>query len=563
MNLSQDFKEFAELLNMLLLRRFLVLFAISLSILFSCKNEQSKSLNRATGKDSTNSVADEVEFIPQSFFSSAWRKKEVLLIYGDAFPELIPKYEQLAEQLQSSLGNRVKLIAKPFSKVSNSELDSSLVCLIGTTKSNPLITEFTSKTPFEITNQGFQFSKTNFHNPSDFFMVGVYPNPRNPKMPISMIVGNSDEELLNAIYGIYGENWRGIMRNSWGYQVYSKGKKAMLGQFVMNSQPIWEIDSKAHWDFTKQAELLEETTHFRLIKHGEVKSKYASETLPMAERTVSEIEGFVGKEFTSKINYHAYATAEIKGLLINDITHNNVDFDNLEINAIVNGEYEGNNLQAENKLVFRQLLGKPKLNLLETGISVRFASKWQKFGHEFWANRLYQSGNLVPVSELTDNEYFEKESRLVFDCMAATFVDFLLEEWGKEAFLNKYASWKPNPTEINNLQKSWEEFFSKKIVPEADSSKRISPKIPDYFKGFNFAHEGYQIYDGYASEEASKSLARLETIGTNAIAIVPYTSMSDPNKPKFLRFSSGQAEKQMKVWCMLLLKPRNWECMFC
>ncbi|MFT5617817.1 MAG: hypothetical protein ACI85I_001043 [Arenicella sp.] len=567
MNLNQ---EFVELINRHQVKRLSALFLIILLSAFSCQNEQSKNANRETSKGSINNPVDEVEeFIAESFSSSAWEKGEVLLIYGDVSAELTPKYEALAKQLQGSLGKRIKLLAKPFSKVSDSELDTSLVCLIGTTKSNPLIAEFALKTPFEITDKGFQFSEMSFHNPSDFFMVGVYPNPRNPTISMSMIVGNSDKELLNAINAIYGKNWRGVMRNNWGYQVYSQGKKVMLGKFAMNSNTTWEIDSKAHWDFTKQAEMLEETTHFKLIKHGEVNPKYASGLLPMAEQTISEIEEFVGKQFTGKINYHAYSTAEIKGLLINDITHSNVDFDNLEVNIIVNEEYEGNHLQSENKLVFRQLLGKPKLNVLEIGLSVRFANKWQKLGHEFWASRLYQSGNLVPISELVDNELFDKESRLVFDCMAGVFVDFLLQEWGKETFLKKYASWQPTPAEIEKLQKSWEDFIPKNIIPENDSVKKLNPTIPDYFKGFNFAHEGYQVYDGYGSEEATNSLKRLESIGTNAVAIVPYSSMGDPNKPNFLRLSNwagGETDESVvhsafeakKLGMHVLLKPQIW-----
>jgi len=55
-------------------------------------------------------------------------------------------------------------------------------------------------------------------------------------------------------------------------------------------------------------------------------------------------------------------------------------------------------------------------------------------------------------------------------------------------------------------------------------------RLPTFFKGFCFAHEGYQIHNGYISQSAVQSLEKLKSIGTNSISITPFTGMRNPKK---------------------------------
>ncbi|SDE16437.1 Glycosyl hydrolase catalytic core [Pricia antarctica] len=63
-------------------------------------------------------------------------------------------------------------------------------------------------------------------------------------------------------------------------------------------------------------------------------------------------------------------------------------------------------------------------------------------------------------------------------------------------------------------------------------------KLP-YLKGFNFAHEGYSIYNGYRDGRATQALEKMKSLGSNAMALVPYSFMRDKNSPTPFRFSDN------------------------
>lgn len=91
----------------------------------------------------------------------------------------------------------------------------------------------------------------------------------------------------------------------------------------------------------------------------------------------------------------------------------------------------------------------------------------------------------------------------------------------------------------------------------------------DKLGGMTFAHEGYRVHNGYGGEKIVSSLDSLAKLNVNALAIVPYTFMRDPEKPAefFLPDQAGQEndwatirsarEAQGRGW-FVLLKPQIW-----
>ena len=131
----------------------------------------------------------------------------------------------------------------------------------------------------------------------------------------------------------------------------------------------------------------------------------------------------------------------------------------------------------ENAVLLRQLLGPPKISALEEGLAIHFTGQWQERGYAYWAARLYQSGNLAPLKELLDNESFQRESSLVMGCLSASFVDCLIDHWGKEAFLEHYASWQPGAKEIRELEARWHQHLSQtQTQPQPQSQPQSQPQ---------------------------------------------------------------------------------------
>jgi len=101
----------------------------------------------------------------------------------------------------------------------------------------------------------------------------------------------------------------------------------------------------------------------------------------------------------------------------------------------------------------------------------------------------------------------------------------------------------------------------------APPKKTVLPK--QSLAGMTFAHEGYRIHNGYGGEKIKPSLDSLGKLHVNALAIVPYTFMRNPNKPTtlFIPDNAGSEndwatmcsarEADKRGW-FTLLKPQIW-----
>ena len=124
------------------------------------------------------------------------------------------------------------------------------------------------------------------------------------------------------------------------------------------------------------------------------------------------------------------------------------------------------------------------------------------------ARRLLSTTNPPSLAELADDERFLAESPFVTDALSASFARFV----GDREF------------DIARLERGW----SRSLVTKAALESSLSP--PSSFqRGVTYAHMGYQIYNGYLSERSDDSLSKLEVLGIDAVAVVPYAFMQDPN----------------------------------
>lgn len=324
-------------------------------------------------------------------------------------------------------------------------------------------------------------------------------------------------------------------------------------------------------------QLLKETPHFQVLGVGGKFQQEALDSLTAKmESSFEEIENFIEQKTTLKpITCYLYPSAEKKGLLLNNTNQNSIDFQKNATHIVFNEAYTNNFLQLENQLIIRNLLGEAKTQALETGLGIYFTKNWQRKGYEYWASKLHLSGNMPPLKDLLQNEDTEHKSRILVEVMSGTFVAFLVKHWGKETFLKKYETITFDFKVISSIESSWVQFLDelsnsyKAEITTNQLQKKARP-LP-YFKGFNFAHEGYNIYDGYISQEAKKSLTALKQIGANSIAIVPYSGIKNPNalQPRDMRLWQRavmendesvihSAFQARKLGMVTVLKPQIW-----
>ena len=115
----------------------------------------------------------------------------------------------------------------------------------------------------------------------------------------------------------------------------------------------------------------------------------------------------------------------------------------------------------------------------------------------------------MTVEQLLDPEQFENSSRLIREALSGSLVQFLLDKWGREQFLIKYGSWQPGLDEVTQITDSWWSSLEGKDIVYTPVVKSDLP----YLQGFNFTHEGYQVFNGYGSKMAEKSLERVRKPG--------------------------------------------------
>ena len=182
--------------------------------------------------------------------------------------------------------------------------------------------------------------------------------------------------------------------------------------------------------------------------------------------------------------------------------------------------------------------------------------------------RIAYAGLNLPARILLDNSFYQQSSPLLREPMAAAFVDCMMDEWGPENFYSNFSNWKPTAEEWPVLEEVW----SGCVQSHRENFRPLQPKpgIQTAFqKGFNFAHEGYSIVDGYGSQAANAALDKLQDMGANAVSIIPYTGMRDPHHPVPLRFANSvndendgavahAARYAQSLGFTVMIKPQIW-----
>ncbi len=499
---------------------------------------------------------------PQVLRQSLREKRALTLVYGGGQNEAA--YRQMAEEIANST-DYLQISISSSAEMNAQRAKEEILFLIGSPEANAWVNQAAQPLPFALEQQRLSFAQMDFTDANTLFQFASYPSPFNPTLPFYLFTGFDDQLIIKQLRNWYGADWSSIIWASRGYKVFEGATCQLMGFF---QQPNWQIGNQsAHWDFQGTRDTIHRTQHFEFINHKVNLSADQVETMGRrCETGLAEIEDFCGRPVQfDRIRYHLYPNSEEKGLLLFNTEQSHIDMDNQEVHTVISAEYQDNFIQKENQLILRHLLGKAAHPFLETGLGVYFARNWQKEGYQYWAQRLFQSGNAMPLSEFFNAELYERESKLVKTCIAGAFVEFLVGHWGKSEFLKRYSNWTPPAKEIQELSKAWEKYRQQQR-PHTRPDRRSAL---GYWKGFNFAHEGYQIYNGYLSKGARQSLEEVKGLGSNAVAIVPYTYMDHPNRPTFLPFVDGPgsetdesvihvAHSARAMGLQSLLKPQVW-----
>jgi len=443
----------------------------------------------STNPDEQNSSTSATIILENNKFPSKrqlqgvfFEKKEVLVVYDSENPEIIEKYETLSKTMKERrltyYGGKIKFEFKKSDEVTEKEL--------------------------------------------------FFPNPNDKTIPFCLLVGNDENEVFDFFTEIHHEDSYFFWQNM-DFEIYRSKKRIALGNF----DSTWELEKDVFFDFASNNDTIYSSTHFDFLSHQKALDSVAAEKLAIKiEESTVELLNFVGNKTIPRITYHIYKTAEDKGLILGNTHQAHSNFANNTVHTIINNKYKDNYIQKENELIIAHTIGEAKSKALEKGLAVFHTKQWQREGYKYWSARLAESNNALTLAELFDNELIEKESPLITACMSASLVDFLISEQSKATFISNYSNWIPSKKELKKLEGSWQKYLANEVKK---NPKKIREKGKlNYLKGFNFAHEGYNIYNGYLSSKATESLQKQADLGGNAMAIVPYSYINTEAPPTYL-----------------------------
>ncbi len=496
-----------------------------------------------------------------------FEKRELLVVYGATDPSLATKYKTLLDTInqlpQSGRRRNATIRYKSVDEVTEEDIQNSILFLIGTPQEHPLLERFTKSTPIKITQQGIRLQSNTYAKKSEVVSVSFYPNPENNQLPFSFFTGNDADALYEFLKQRVDKAGASFFWLTMDYELYRDTNRIILGNF--NTQ--WQLDPNTFFDYSKGNTKLAASEHYTLTSHQKQMSQEAA-TLFMKdlENTYQNIVAFTGSTKTfPKIAYHIYNTAEDKGLMLGNTQQAHIDLSDHSVHTIINEKYQDNAIEKENALILHHLLGSSTSLALSKGLAVYFTDQWQREGYPYWSARLFESGNTLPLKELFDNELIQKESPLLTECMTASLVAFLVDHWGKEVFLERFNNWVPSKKDLSSLEPKWQEYLAKQALNYPKKNRKKPPIT--YLKGFNFAHEGYQIYNGYVSKKATEAIVKQHDMGSNAMAIVPYSYIRMDSSPTYLSISNRagsendqgvvhSAYEAKKLGMQSLLKPQ-------
>ncbi len=314
------------------------------------------------------------------------------------------------------------------------------------------------------------------------------------------------------------------------------------------------------------------TDHFVFYADASVTDAEVASAADRAEDVYERLARFLGRPpGGDRVSCTLYPTLEAKGLATGYTLPAHAMPGSGEVFAAVEPGFEGEAERALAGLLIRRALGRPRVEFLEVGLEMHFTKDWRGLGYRYWAARAGTDYGSADLGRLFDNRRLGAESDLFVRPLAGAFVDWAIDAFGRQNFLEKYEEWEPAPGETARLEAEWREWLERlyqiEVVARDDESG--NPGLPGFHRGFCHAHEGYQIHNGYISARSDEALEKLQTLGVNAVSITPFTYMRNPGAAAPLPFSQHAGAENdegvihaamtaRRLGMSVMIKPHVW-----
>ena len=455
------------------------------------------------------------------------QQRHLYVVYASAVEGLYPVLERVVSETSGWLD---------FTLVADTTATDSLLAahphlLIGTPATHRWLQRWQDSLPIRFEADAFHFAGHRIAQPDEVLSLAFYPSPANAYVPLSLLTAPHAQALIDWLEGARGSSWESPLSLRWGYQLMVGRQRKLLGMFTDD----WQPGGEPHWDFSREPQPDLTTAHLRIYQQETALSPDSLARLAAGwESRLAGLRRWLDRpeQPLRPVALHLYPSAERMGLMHNVQAHAYVHLDDHAVHQLINQHYARRRLASHELLrpFLREMLGEPETAILETGLAVALTPGWLREGHRYWAGRLAAGDGHLPLGQLLAPDQYETNSPLIQAAMAGLLIDFLVEKWGKEAFLARYASWEPDPADLKQLGPAWQRYLLQVAKAQPQTSWPHEPLT--YYRGMTLAHEGYNIYNGYGSDSAQGALRRLDQLHVNSIALVPYTGARSTSSPR-------------------------------
>jgi hypothetical protein len=487
----------------------------------------------------------------------------LLVIYQANDPLRQEVYRNQVERMRlRTTGPEIVVVSD--SALAPETLAENAVLLLGAPHKHPALKDWLSALPFQLDETSLRFQGVEYTDSSAVLNLANYPHPFQTQLPVFVLAGRDDRAVLAVLEEYLEEGVDFFRRAGFGYTLYLHGVRRLLGNFDRQSGGP---DPRVRFAFESPDREVARNRAFRFIARGfEPDERLLVELSRESEHAIQNMEQFLERSSAGEVfPYYLYPSAEIKGLRVRHAER--VHLEASAAHGVLHPAYAGLYGGQEIELPLRQYLGSARLAALGRGLAIYFTPRWQGRGYRHWAARLAAADMIPALGEWLPDERFQQGPSLIHEALSGAFTAFLIERWGKETFLERYPIWAPSPKELESLEKPWRSWLERLAPEESHGLRRDFPI--SFAKGFNFTHEGYQLYNGYGSRLADEALSRIAELGANSVALVPYTFMADPGRAAPLRISARpgsetdeslvhSAHTARTLGLRTLLKPQIW-----
>ena len=457
----------------------------------------------------------------QQLYERFFETRQLLVVYGAADTTTEQAYRHMA---QRSPG-RWRTVPDTRRAADVVDLAAGAVMLIGTPRSNPHIARIAHQLPVSFETEAFTFAGIQYDDPSDVLTL-VFPNPENTAYPLFLITGNQDTAVA--------DQGQGLLR-MYDYQVVREGNRIRLGHFSQETGRRWTLDAQQDFDLQLATSPIAEMGPIRVHSAPDALSTQRIDALRSGrEAALARLAEHFDRPMTwPGVDYHVYPSLQQKALVTDDmrLAHKDAASGDVHVALQESIGLGGDATGIEIASILNRVLGAPAHRAFEDGVRIAVEASWHGQDARLWAGRITQAGLAPTLDDLLDEQRYTEFPALLREPVAAELAALLLED----------PIWQRRYTEgYTPAERQWlVEALNRRLDDAALLASRqplpapVRPR-PAMLKGFNFAHEGYGIVNGYGSRSAAEALAHTQGMGANAVTIIPYTFISDANVPQHL-----------------------------